>query len=82
MYNHRDVLKLAEYYTEKVIDKLLDEKKEDKLKIHKLRIKDIHTGGYNLYCYAKGAPRVEFYRDIESVAKDLNLPSPTEVLKG
>ena len=81
MYNHREVLKLAEYYTEKVIDQLLDEKKGKKLKIHKLRIKDLHSGGYNLYCYATGSPSVEFYRDIESVAKDLELLSPAEVLR-
>ena len=81
MYSHREVLKLAEYYTDKVMDQLLDEKKAQKLKINKLRIKDIHSGGYNLYCYAKGSPSVDFYRDIESVAKDLELPSPTEILK-
>ena len=81
MYNHREVLKLAEYYTEKVIDQLLDEKKGEKLKIHKLRIKDLHSSGYNLYCYATGSPSVEFYRDIESVAKDLELLSPAEVLR-
>lgn len=81
MYNHREVLKLAAYYTEKVMDQLLDEKKGTHLKIHKLRIKDIHSGGYNLYCYATGSKSVEFYRDIESVAKDLELPSPKQVLK-
>ena len=82
MYNHREVLKLAAYYTDKVTNQLLDEKKGKKLIINKLRIKDIHTGGYNLYCYATGSPSVEFYSDIESVAKDLELPSPAEILKG
>ncbi len=81
MYSHREVLKLAEYYTGKVIDQLLDEKNGKNLKINKLRIKDIHSGGYNLYCYAKGSPSVDFYRDIASVAKDLSLPSPKEVLQ-
>lgn len=81
MYTFKEAQKLAEYYKDRVIGQPLNKEKAKSLPITKIKIEEVEDHTFNVFCYGKGSISVHFYTDIESVAKDLQLSSPKEVLE-
>jgi len=81
MYNYNQAVEIFKYYSDKVIGKTINPIKAKDLLIGHIKIVELTNNTFNVYCYAQGSASVDFYRDITSVAKDLNLLSPSEVLE-
>lgn len=81
MYTHEEAVKLYHYYLDKVVGRPLDTEQAKELPIAHLKIEELVDHSFNVFCYGKGSLTFHFFRNIETVAKDLELPSPSEVLE-
>ena len=81
MYTHKEAVKIYQYYLDKVIGKVMDSKKAKDLPIDHLKIEELDDHSFDVFCYGKGSISIHFFRDIASVAEDLKLLSPSEVLE-
>ncbi|OCB73840.1 hypothetical protein B0A79_24080 [Flavobacterium piscis] len=81
MYTHSDAVKIFKYYSDKVIGFPLDESKGKSLLINNLRIDELGNNQFDVICIGIGSASIHFFRDIHSVAKDLGLPLPKDILE-
>lgn len=79
MYTYKETQKLIDYYSDKVIGKPINAKLKDTL-IETLGVVELSGQKFNLYCY-NNSNRPPIYSHILSVAENLKLPSPLEVLE-
>ncbi|WET02787.1 hypothetical protein P0R33_00350 [Flavobacterium sp. YJ01] len=81
MYTYNEAVKIFKYYSDKVIGKKIDEKKAKDLLVTHMKIEDLGNNKFDVYCYTKANISIHFYRNIASVANDLDLLSPSDVLE-
>lgn len=81
MYTHSEAVQIFQYYSDKVIGKNIDEKKAKDLLVTHMKIEDLGNNKFDVYCYTKGSISIHFFRDIASVARDLKLSSPSDLLE-
>jgi len=80
MYTYKEAQKLIDYYSSKVIGKEIKESEFEKYLIEYLEIKELNGGSFNVFCYSRASISTLIYRNIKTVAKDLGLISPTELI--
>lgn len=81
MYTYKEAQKILEYYLDKVIGKPIDKVRGEELLTDYLKIEELKNSKFTVLCYSKAALTVSFYRNIDLVAKDLELPLPSDIIK-
>lgn len=81
MYSHSDALKIFKYYIDKLVGKPLDKSQSESLLIDHLKIDELDNGKFRVICIGVASASVHLFRDIHSVAKDLGLSLPHEIVE-
>lgn len=81
MYTYANAVKILNYYSDKVVGFPIDESHGKSLLVDSIRIDEYENHTFNVNCVAIGTQSVHFFRDVYSVAKDLGLPLPDEILE-
>lgn len=81
MYTFDVADKIIEYYYNQIIGKPIHPLKKELDVIDDVISGEIIGGTYNVYCVSLKNGQIVSKRDITLVAKDLELPSPSEALK-
>lgn len=79
MYTSKEVQKLLDYYSNKLIGKPISSKLKETL-IETLGVVELNNQKFNLYCY-NNTNKPQIYVHILSVVENLELLTPTEVLE-